>query len=230
MNGRGKLILDRNNPYLAPNKFLTEESNASETLKGFLSVQGSPEEIEFSDSIFSKPKLTLFYPNRDQFYSLEYTEKDWIITGPFEKDSDDKDNKDGTSALVSDSSPLININSKETINLNQQTSQLPSNLTPSSTKMDEDTSQNKAPKDKSAVKKNNFEDHYHLVTLPNESLEFIAYWYTGDISNTSRIKSINSIPPGIIKLGTSVRIPSYLLKKKESPKEEDLKKFQLMYQ
>ncbi len=219
IDGKGKLLLDSTNPYLAPNKFLSDEAEASETLKGFISLKGSPQHIAFEDSFFSNPKLFLFYDDRNEKYFLEYTKKDWIISGPFPLKSDESLSKEeGASLFPSSSAPLINFeNTRKDTSNPDQTLSTPQKQTSESAPQ--------TPPIAKTIAEPKFEDVFHLVKFQGESLEFLAEWYTSDLTNSPRIKSINSIPPGTLQAGTTIRIPSYLLKRKDPPSEEDFKKF-----
>jgi hypothetical protein len=212
IEGQGKLSLDPSNPYLAPNKFLSEEAEASETLKGFISLKGSPDHISFKNPIFSNPLLTLYYDDSNEVYILENIKKDWIVTT--RKPADDTSVKNGTepvSSLYSKKSPpLVQIGDAQ-------------NGSPADAELQKSLPDTKS--ESATPGETKFEDVFHLVRFQGESLEFIAQWYTSDISNTSRIRSINSPPPGPLREGTTIRIPSYLLKKRSAPSEDDVRKF-----
>jgi hypothetical protein len=223
IEGKGRLTLDEGNPYLAPNKFLAEEAESSETLKGFLSLRGSPQDLSFKDPVFSKPILTLFYTERNERYKLEHAGKDWIITGPFpieEKEGTErKDSESLFGSLFSSSTPpLIDMDDKS--KTSDET--LPENLKGAVTPIREP--------EEAKTRQNQFSDIFHQVKLKNESIEFLAWWYTEDISNASRIRSINTLPPGPLQEGASIRIPSYLLKKRNAPEENDIKKFRMSFE
>jgi hypothetical protein len=222
IEGKGRLTLDESNPYLAPNKFLAEEAESSETLKGFLSLRGSPQDLSFKDPVFSRPILNLFYTQRNERYKLEHAGKDWIIMGPFTIDEKEgKERKDSESLFgdlfSSSTPPLINMDEKS----KTSNETLPENLkgTVAPTKEPEEAK----------TKQNQFSDIFHQVKLKNESIEFLAWWYTEDISNASRIRSINTLPQGPLQDGASIRIPSYLLKKRNAPDENDIKKFRMPF-
>lgn len=214
ISGQGKLQIDSTNPYLAPAKFLSNEAELSETLKGFLTLKGNPESISYSESFFSSPNLILYFDKNDEKYLLEYINKDWLINGPYKISEKEAVINENASQSVYDenTSPLIDIDKNETIDLKDKTPPVK-------------TAEKDKPEEAKTIAEPKFEDIFHFVQFDGESIEFLAQWYTKDISNSSRIRSINSLPPGLLKNGTSVRIPSYLLKQKESPKEEDVKKF-----
>lgn len=224
VSGKGRLELSSINSFLAPNRFLSEEADKSETLKGFLSVQGAPSEIEFEDSIFMAPKLFLHYKEKNEFYTLRNVSKDWIISGPF-KSEEETLNDGHAGSLFNSGSPLVQDTKIDLSGLGEKSPDktMPTNLNSGkgSEAIKDDDKSDRAPSG------SQFQDIYHLVKNDGETFEFIAYWYTEDISNHERIKSINSgLSTGtVIKQGSSIRIPAYLLKRREAPSAEDLRKF-----
>lgn len=226
IEGKGKLSIDLVNPYLAPNQFLSKEAENSETLKGFLQLKGNPQHIAFYDTIFSGPKLELYYDDKNEKYKLEHIKKDWIINGPFSlvkkgdsKPEDESNSSNNSTGLFGTSTPPVIPTDKDTA--------------ASTTTAQEKVSPTSIPKNQNKKRPSvevKFDDIFHLVRFQGESLEFLAQWYTNDLSNKDRIQSINSLTPGILKEGTTVRIPSYLIKTKDAPTEDDLRKFILKHQ
>jgi hypothetical protein len=218
LSGRGILPLDLNNPYLAPNMFLSEEAKHSETLKGFLSLKGAPELLEFTDSLIGRPSLKLVYKTKNESYLLEEHGSDWIINGPenlveSEETKSLLAEKEGTPPLLTQgttNSPIISVDNEKV--------KLPENL----------DDPDKGTKNKNEVvssSRPSFKDIYHEVTIPGETITFVSYWFTGSIMNRERILRINSSLKENLKSGEIVRIPSYLANKDSTPTEEDFKKF-----
>jgi len=220
MSGRGQVNLDLSNPYLAPNKFISEEAKASETLKGFLSLKGAPDSIEFSDPLIGSATLKLYYQLKNEHYKLEERGKEWIITGP-ESIFEDKEKPD-SNAQKSIFDP--GNNSPALLPLKENTNDP---VTPTLPQDDSTTKTDVEPTTKNS--NTEFKDAYHEVTFAGQTLTFIANWYTGNNQNSDRLKRINSSLSENLKFGDIVRIPSYLIIKEDSPTEKDLQKFTLEY-
>ncbi|MEZ4754233.1 MAG: hypothetical protein R3A13_07990 [Bdellovibrionota bacterium] len=69
-------------------------------------------------------------------------------------------------------------------------------------------------------------DVMHNVNSEDENLEIISFWYTHDNENAGRIKRINKLLSNTLEVGTTIRIPSYLLKSKLKLRAEDISKVQ----
>lgn len=216
LNDKGQVRLDPSNPYIAPNAFLAEEAKHSEILKGFLSMKGNPTALSFEDGFFSKSKLTLYYEDKAEAYSLVQAGDDWIIGAPYPIEGKNLEGQKTSSSLYREEAPLVTY------------------LDP---KLEE--AKNNATKEKVEEKKveetssdsNEFPDIYHYVRSTDESLEFISYWYTGTGENVDRISRINNVRAfNKLKIGQSIRIPSYLVKKSEAPSEDDLKTYLIEHQ
>ena len=65
-------------------------------------------------------------------------------------------------------------------------------------------------------------DIVHYVTYPEETMEKIALWYTGDKNNRGRISRLNKMGGDTLHIGDVVIIPSYLAKTKLRMTEKGL--------
>lgn len=227
VSGQGKITLNKENSFVAPNRFLAEESEKSKSLKGFLSVQGSPTELEFEDSFLFSPQLSLFYSDKSEMFLLKYISDDWIISGPFPFEAKEVEEEKDSAGLFSAGSSLL----QDTPAKLDSTSgdKMPPNLELPKTDEVQKTNAEIGGSETGRNQAAQFEDLYHAVRFEGESYGFIAHWYTGDVSNQDRIKSINALTAeGVPAIGSSIRIPSYLLKKRDSPSEDDIKKFMML--
>lgn len=83
LKNRGLVPLSADNPYLAANLLVSKEMDKSEELRGFVQHRGAPAAIEVEKGTFSALVMKFYYPERDEYYSLEDVENTWIISGPF---------------------------------------------------------------------------------------------------------------------------------------------------
>ncbi len=69
-------------------------------------------------------------------------------------------------------------------------------------------------------------DVSHMVKYPGETLRIIASWYTGNADNAGRIARINGIEnPDMLYLGQEIRLPEYLLKRRNAFPEEEVERY-----
>jgi hypothetical protein len=69
-------------------------------------------------------------------------------------------------------------------------------------------------------------DISHVVNFPGETLRIISSWYTGNPDNAGRIARINGIEnPDVLYLGQEIRLPEYLLKRRNSFPEEEVERY-----
>ena len=74
-------------------------------------------------------------------------------------------------------------------------------------------------------------DLVHYVTLPGESLSYLARWYTFDRENARRLARMNNIKnPDQLNVGDVVVVPSYLVKNQRRLTESALKAIQVRVQ
>ena len=219
LSGRGLLPLDIGNPYLAPNMFLSEEAKTSETLKGFLSLKGAPEFLEFSDPIIGRPSLTLIYKSKSEAFHLEEHGNNWIISGPVKSESEIVA---GTQKSILEDNiiqPTI-LPSSNTLNTNQD------NVAGIKTELPKSGEELKKESDTPpSSSRPTFKDVYHEVNFVGQTMTFVAYYYTGSINNSDRIRRINASLQENLRIGDIVRVPSYLSQKDAPPTQEDLNKF-----
>ena len=70
------------------------------------------------------------------------------------------------------------------------------------------------------------EDVIHVIQHPGETLRIIANWYTGDATNAERIARINGLEnANQLSMGSSVRIPRYLLKTRAPLPESEIARY-----
>lgn len=221
ISGKGILSLDLNNPYLAPNKFLSEEAKRSETLKGFLSLKGAPDSLSFSDPLIGLPTLTLIYKDKNEKYSLEDHGQEWVIHGPENVAEGVAPQKETDLSLLEKSHSGPVLLPTDNASTNQGASNTPDEKTPSIKAPPKE--ETKAPS--IDTQKPSFRDVYHEVLFEGQTLDFIAYWYTGNSMNVDRVRRINTSLKEKLRTGDIVRVPSYLAQRDTPPTQEDLAKF-----
>lgn len=79
---RGPVPLSPDNPFIASNLLLNKEMERSPELKGFIDHRGQPAALEVERSLLGALRMTLFYPDKGEQYSLERVESTWVISGP----------------------------------------------------------------------------------------------------------------------------------------------------
>lgn len=79
---RGPVPLSPDNPFIAANLLLNKEMERSPELKGFIDHRGQPGTLEVERSLLGALRMTLFYPDRGERYSLERVDSTWVISGP----------------------------------------------------------------------------------------------------------------------------------------------------
>ncbi|MCB0336654.1 MAG: hypothetical protein KDD62_10125, partial [Bdellovibrionales bacterium] len=82
LKNRGPVALSLDNPYLAANMFLSEESRSSEIIGGFIDHRGAPPALEIIGDIFNELTLKLYYPAEREYFIAEEVSGSWIIDGP----------------------------------------------------------------------------------------------------------------------------------------------------
>ena len=82
LKDRGPVLVSIDNPYLAANLLLKQESKHSAALSGFLDTKGLPAAISVSQDFFEPARLKLFYRTEDEQYDLELLQGLWVIKGP----------------------------------------------------------------------------------------------------------------------------------------------------
>ena len=83
LKNRGLVPLSPDNPYLAANLLVSREMEKSQDLKGFIEHRGAPAALEVEKGTFSNLSLKFYYPERDEYYTLEDLDNSWIINGPY---------------------------------------------------------------------------------------------------------------------------------------------------
>ena len=82
LNNRGPVALSSDNPYLAANQFVVEQSDQSEVINGFIGFRGAPNAIEIISSYFAKPVIYYYYTDKREFYTIEQLSQTWVVSGP----------------------------------------------------------------------------------------------------------------------------------------------------
>ena len=82
LKGRGPVLVSPDNPYLAANLLLQQESKDSKELSGFLETKGLPSALSVSQDFFSPASLKFFYRENSEQYNLELLQGVWVIKGP----------------------------------------------------------------------------------------------------------------------------------------------------
>lgn len=75
-------MVSPDNPYLAANLLLQQESKSSEELAGFLETKGLPSALSVNQDFFSPANLKFFYRENSEQYNLELLQGIWVIKGP----------------------------------------------------------------------------------------------------------------------------------------------------
>lgn len=79
---RGPVPLSPDNPFIASNLLLNKEMERSPELKGFIDHRGQPGTLEVERSLLGALRMTLFYPDKGERYTLERVDSTWVISGP----------------------------------------------------------------------------------------------------------------------------------------------------
>ncbi len=79
---QGPQALSAENPYVAANQLLAEEVEGSSTLRGFVSIRGTPDALEVKKDLAANPIIQLYYLDKTESYVLERLLNDWVIKGP----------------------------------------------------------------------------------------------------------------------------------------------------
>lgn len=79
---RGPIALSGANPYISSNLFLGREMERSAVLKGFVEYRGTPDALELKTEMLKPLKLSLYYLEELELYTLEEAPDDWIVRGP----------------------------------------------------------------------------------------------------------------------------------------------------
>ncbi len=82
LSNRGPVALSGANPYISSNLFLGREMGRSEVLKGFVEYRGTPDALEVKTELLKPLKLSLYYLEELELYTLEEAPDDWIVRGP----------------------------------------------------------------------------------------------------------------------------------------------------
>lgn len=79
---RGPVAVLPDNPYLAGTMLYNQEVAGSDRLKGFVDTQGTPAALAVERPFFGPLTLTLYYPDRSEYFTAEADGESWIIRGP----------------------------------------------------------------------------------------------------------------------------------------------------
>ena len=79
---RGPIALSGANPYISSNLFLGHEMERSAVLKGFIEYRGTPDALDVKSEMLKPLKLSLYYLEELELYTLEEAPDDWIVRGP----------------------------------------------------------------------------------------------------------------------------------------------------
>ena len=67
----GPVALSDSNPYIASNLYFAERIRTSNVLAGFIKYRGMPAAIEVETHYFRPNSLFLYYPNTQDYYSID---------------------------------------------------------------------------------------------------------------------------------------------------------------
>ena len=79
---RGPIALSSANPYISSNLFLGREMERSQVFRGFIEYRGTPDAVELKVEMLKPLKLSLYYLQEMELFSLEEGTDDWIVRGP----------------------------------------------------------------------------------------------------------------------------------------------------
>jgi hypothetical protein len=82
VKGRGPILVSEENPFLAANILLQQESKKHKELAGFLAEAGSPQAISVKQELFETARMSFFYKENLRQYDLELLGGIWVIDGP----------------------------------------------------------------------------------------------------------------------------------------------------
>lgn len=239
LKNRGPVAVSQDNPYLAANVLLTNEMQSSPELKGFLEKRGLPDALQVQHEPLSELRMELYYLSDRSFYSLEEGAGTWLIRGP-ESLSDER-------ALAVQRVSTTRPRTVPTPTPPEPTG-LPPLLTPApasgafrspvihtplptaAPSLREDDSQIVARlirgHERSLAELSPRGDIVHYVTFPEETLVLLSRWYTFDAGNVGKLARINKMKmEGLLRLGDTVIIPSYLVRNKVRLTEDAARSF-----
>jgi len=207
IEGLGPIQLSRNNSEVLPNRFLSEEANASPRLWRFLKSTGSPDAVELKKGFLSSYRGHIYYLAQNKAYLLQERGNDWEIIGPgaipqvIANGLRDIENLDLQAPLSLASTPngAIATTEYQRGSLNRKANSIGA-----------DQHHNNKSSLASSLGNN---DVIHTVIGNNESLWNIAKEYTGSGKNYERLAAINGLRiSNSVRPGQKIRIPRYLIK------------------
>lgn len=206
---QGPLSLSADDPSSPANLFLAQEVQSSPTVAGFIDNRGTPDAIQISNRSLKPHRVYLFYFDKKEGYLLEEFSTDWIIRGPEEIPERYMQQLAGF-PHIGQKAPLSGAPQPQTSEKKVFTQDL------------DDIPQAEEKRVSTAPSG----DIVHKVQYPGETLRLITGWYTGDPENASRVARINGMKnPDLLNLGTSVRIPRYLLERSDPLPPEEIQKY-----
>lgn len=249
LKNRGPISIDPQNPYLAANQFLREQTESSKELAGFLNLKGYPSSLELKESAFSPLELIFYYATAEERYDLTKSDNSWLITGPFrEKDATlppppletapvSSPLKKGTPVPVPTFKSPSGFSSPEPSHPSEAiptpTAVPPEPVKPVKVKSALETSRPEPALSAAAEEEEPLAeisprgDLVHYVTMQGETLSIIARWYTNDRSNAGKLGRLNRLKSSNdLAIGDTIVIPSYMIKNKVRLTEESLAKVQ----
>ena len=220
---------------MAPNLLIAEEMKKSELLRGFIQYTGVPAAVEVEKRSFGPWRMKLYYPAKNEAYSLEQTERTWVITGPTAvppdlapKTIESKAEAPLVKELPAEAGEKAENGAKEPAPVLAQEQQTAAGEEPakeegtaaaphpveleSANEEQQIKSKEQGQEASAQAESPPTGDYVHTVTHPGETLRIVASWYTGTPNNAGRIARINVIQnPNVLYLGQKIRIPAYLL-------------------
>lgn len=82
LKNRGPVQLSPDNPFLAANLMLAQESDRSLELRGFIEHRGAPAALEVKKGFWKGMEMKLYYPDKNETYVLDDSDGAWAIRGP----------------------------------------------------------------------------------------------------------------------------------------------------
>ena len=238
---QGPQALSAENPYVAANQLLAEEVEGSSTLRGFVSIRGTPDALEVKKDLAANPIIQLYYLDKTESYVLERLLNDWVIKGP---DTIPREflgsffgviQTEGKAPLVLSGEVVRQVaaprlTSRGTTNSGTNNSgqrAKPSNAVNGGANPPVRSVAPPTPPSPLNITSNESlsGDVMHTVQFQGETLRIISIWYTGSVENAERLGRINGLnDPNHMELGQVIRIPRYLTRNTRPLTEQDVQK------
>lgn len=243
----GPVALSPDNPYVISNLFLGTEIQKSHILKGFVDYRGTPDAIQAAIDEEGRSVVISYYLERSEQYTMIPHEDTWIIKGPKAIEAQALSAMGNLQPSGSDAPMEIKYPGEVSQASHDPENEIP--LPASDAQIDKPTPRaplkeqkiiaSKKTRPAPAVSKKPVSakienspsgDIIHHISYPGETLRLVSLWYTGTADNSERLARINSFSdPDVLTMGQLVRIPRYMLKRRDPLPEVEVRKYYLEY-